>query len=851
MPEAEETPFWERLLRKQLLLLATLVVGVTYMAGINPPGGVWQENGSGHTAGGTILRATNRPRYDAFYYCNATALASSVVLIFLLLLKKPRRGAELAVLRVVMVLDLLSLLGAYAAGSSRQTNSTLYITSLSLSVAVFVYMYTLFSRDISPPPREEEELDDQAPFKHKERRKMLMLFASFMAVITYIAGLSSSGGSWDRAESNNWQDSDSLNNQAKVRFKVFLYFNSAAFMASILSVMQLMVPRFLTCFSTRSPGLPSTNHARRFLSGILSVLPNVPILVALLGLLGAYAAGTYRSTNTSAYGYSIMIGLLAYIFFVIARPCVSESGPDDGDDQENNPVGSSADFQLGSNAITRNEEYNKVKPLILLLATLAATVTYQAGMHPPGGVWPDDLDGHLAGYPILLSTQPSRYKVFLYCNSGAFLLSMASILMLIVIKEKIHTTLLVSMSLDMVAIMGAYSAGSWRDKRSSIYVVVMACGVILYLMIHLLCLTLTGTMQMGDTRLIKKRHKRLLLVAILVATITYQAGLNPPGGFQLRKDSGHAAGAVLLMENYPRRFWAFFYCNTVSFFMATLALILFFTSPKLYQRAVRCYALYGCIVLALLCLMAAYAAGAARTVKRCIYLFVLLAMVVCIVGVRTIKSRAFLLKKEAEAEEDDDTDGSSAVFGLAHMPRPRPRPRHIPRPRIRLISAQELKYRQVYARHKHLMLLAVVAASATYQAGLNPPGGLWQDGGDHGGAGSPVLYDSNRKQYLAFFYSNSTSFVLSVFVVAQQLLLIMQRHQPKHRKLLVLATNMALILDLLCLVAAYAAVVARGWEDAIVLFVLVLFSVAIHAAPWIQGTLQGNGLAFMIERSRS
>lgn len=478
----------------------------------------------------------------------------------------------------------------------------------------------------------------------------------------------------------------------------------------------------------------------------------------------------------------------------------------------------------------------KVKSLILLLATLAATITYQAGLHPPGGVWQDDRDGHHAGFPILLSTQPSRYKVFLYCNSCAFVLSMVAILIMLMVKEEnIRITLLVSMILDMVALMGAYVAGSRRDARSSIYVVAMACGVIVYVLIHLLC----------TTELMKKRHNWLLLVATLIAAGTYQAGLNPPGDFRGHQDDGPAAGDPVLKQKDGHRFRAFFYCNTVSF-MATMALVLFFTGTNLYTRAIRCYTLYGCIVMALVCLVAVYAGGIVKRVHASTYVFVLLAMVVSVVGVHTIQSLAFLLKKEVEAEvEEDDEDGCSAVFGHAHQPRSRPRPGHIPRPRLGLGSAQETKYRQVYASHIYLMFIGILAAVSTYQAGLNNPlDRIWQENGNHMvAATSSVLYDRYwddrySRRYLAFFYTNSTAFLASVIVITLQLQQILPwGHQNKNSKLLEFATNMTLILVLLCLMSAYTAGVARGWQDAIALFVLVLFCVAINAAPWIRGTL--------------
>lgn len=63
------------------------------------------------------------------------------------------------------------------------------------------------------------------------------------------------------------------------------------------------------------------------------------------------------------------------------------------------------------------------------------------------------------------------------------------------------------------------------------------------------------------------KRQVLLLIAILVAALTYQAGLTPPGGFWSADDDqlGHRAGYPVLLDNYPLRYKAFFYCNAVSF----------------------------------------------------------------------------------------------------------------------------------------------------------------------------------------------------------------------------------------------------------------------------------------------
>jgi len=56
-------------------------------------------------------------------------------------------------------------------------------------------------------------------------------------------------------------------------------------------------------------------------------------------------------------------------------------------------------------------------------------------------------------------------------------------------------------------------------------------------------------------------------------------------------------------------------------------------------------------------------------------------------------------------------------------------------------------------RRKLLLMLAVLSATITYQAGMSPPGGVWSDNkGVSGKPGYPILQDNNLKRYDVFYY---------------------------------------------------------------------------------------------------
>ncbi|EAZ36710.1 hypothetical protein OsJ_21046 [Oryza sativa Japonica Group] len=783
--KVEEKPL-ELLLRKYLLLLAIMAATVTYATGFNPPGGVWQDTEAGHLAGDSIIRDTYYPRYLVFFYCNAAAFVLSIIVIILILSlaiaqEKKNFWIPMLPLRVAMVLDLLGLVGAYAAGTSR---AVLKPRNAWVLAVIFVYMVIQLvltslssctgdgkkeeaKEQLQTADGKEEKINKLSQSGHKKeeekerRRKLLLLLATFVMSVTYLAGLSAPGGYWDSSKEGHNAGDLVMREHHAIRLKAFFVFNAAAFVMSLLIIM-LLLDKQLVIPLLQDQDQSMTSRVRtRFLKAY--------IIIALVGLVGAYATGSSRNSDTTIYVGCLVFAVLACILFlkVIISPHPQGSASDSNGRPSNGVKKNASNGGVQTN--TSNADIlEKAQSLVVLLSTLVTTVTYQAGLIPPGGVWQENWKEHEAGNPILLSIQPERYKVFFYCNSIAFAVSLVIIILVQYKPILKHHILELAMIMDLFGLIGAYSAGSCRDVTTSIYVIALAGVVLVYVVIHVIFITLDEDMGKKDGDKDKKdegkRRKRLLLFAVLCTTLTYQAGLTPPGGFWLKDDEfGHHAG------NEPAN------------------------SQDEEERVVQ----------------KSPPAQDEDVIEQ---------------ETQTLKPSETM--SADEIKEDDRTTKSADIenAGEAKNNTSNETNEKEKQERAATESNEKEDESKKHAKRKYFMLLGVLAASVTYQAGLNPPGGVWQGNSNGRAAGNPVMHDNKRYRYLIFFYSNSASFVASVVVI-----ILLLKEKLLREDWLFKVMNITIVLNLLGLLLAYMAGSRMRLESSGYFIALVIAALGIAA----------------------
>ncbi|KAL2940110.1 Ankyrin repeat-containing protein BDA1, partial [Bienertia sinuspersici] len=95
---------WLEKQRTSLMVVASLIATMAFQVGINPPGGVWQDNENDHSAGASIWSYRSKVSFgfNVILVCNTIALTSSLSVILLLISGLPCTRYFLFGLRIIL-----------------------------------------------------------------------------------------------------------------------------------------------------------------------------------------------------------------------------------------------------------------------------------------------------------------------------------------------------------------------------------------------------------------------------------------------------------------------------------------------------------------------------------------------------------------------------------------------------------------------------------------------------------------------------------------------------------------------------------------------------------------------------
>lgn len=137
-------------------------MSITYLAGLSAPGGYWDSSKEGHIAGDPVMREHHSIRLKAFFTFNAIAFVMSLLIIMLLLDKQlvipllqdqdqsMTSRVRTRFLKAYIIIALVGLVGAYATGSSRNSDTTIYVGCLVFAVLACILFLKVI---ISPHPQ--------------------------------------------------------------------------------------------------------------------------------------------------------------------------------------------------------------------------------------------------------------------------------------------------------------------------------------------------------------------------------------------------------------------------------------------------------------------------------------------------------------------------------------------------------------------------------------------------------------------------------------------------------------------------------------------------------------------------
>jgi len=151
---------------------------------------------------------------------------------------------------------------------------------------------------------------------------------------------------------------------------------------------------------------------------------------------------------------------------------------------------------LKASEVNQVEWLSKKRDALMVVASLIATMAFQAGVSPPGGFWQENSADHRAGEAVMAFNYPDSYPLFLRANTIRFVASVSTILFLVIrwpFKKKFLMWILVLimwLTVTSMAFTYAFSITAITPKKDreplsdTIFIAVIAwCSVMALLLV--------------------------------------------------------------------------------------------------------------------------------------------------------------------------------------------------------------------------------------------------------------------------------------------------------------------------------------------------------------------------------